>query len=370
MKHLIKIAISIIALWYTLVVGAQGDLPNISSLDSGWNAITTDGVCSAGTPYQFYSKPSADNSEVLVYFNGGGACWFGEACDLNMQPNVHTPFAEMDANNPANMRGIFNFENLENPFANYSIVVVPYCNGDVHIGGVEREYTYQNESGENINVTAYHNGFVNSQTVLDWVYKSFSAPSRVVVSGSSAGAIGGSFYAGLIAEHYDDTPVILIADAAGGYASPFIYRTFEAWDVASILPNWPEYAGETNQSLTFQDFYIASANHNENLTIAQYNTAEDMVQYNFSYLIGDPQGSFSLPQRILNNYLEIENNTDEFSHYTAGGSTHTIMGTPMFYQYSVEGVRYVDWVSDLINGNPVADISCVNEAAGCANAPE
>ena len=40
------------------------------------------------------------------------------------------------------------------------------------------------------------------------------------------------------------------------------------------------------------------------------------------------------------------------------------------YQYSVEGVRYVDWVSDLINGNPVADISCVNEAAGCANAPE
>ena len=87
-------------------------------------------------------------------------------------------------------------------------------------------------------------------------------------------------------------------------------------------------------------------------------------------MIGDPQGSFSLPQRILNNYLEIENNTDEFSHYTAGGSTHTIMGTTMFYQYSVEGVRYVDWVSDLINGNPVADISCVNEAAGCANAPE
>ena len=67
MKHLIKIAISIIALWYTLVVGAQGDLPNISSLDSGWNAITTDGVCSAGTPYQFYSKPSADNSEAVSY---------------------------------------------------------------------------------------------------------------------------------------------------------------------------------------------------------------------------------------------------------------------------------------------------------------
>ncbi|MDD9891815.1 MAG: pectin acetylesterase-family hydrolase [Gammaproteobacteria bacterium] len=370
MQHSIKLIINVLALIFSVTVIAQSNLPNLNSLDSGWNTLATDGVCSAGTPYQFYAKPSADNSEVLVFFNGGGACWFGQACDLNAQPNVHTPFADMDANNPAMARGIFDFESSENPFANYSMVVVPYCNGDVHIGGGAREYTYENETGEEVSVTAYHNGFANSQTALDWVYANFSAPDRIVVSGSSAGAIGGSFYAGLIAEHYAATPVVLIADAAGGYGTPNLYRTLEAWDVASILPDWPEYAGKTNRTLTFEDFYIASANHNDNLIIAQYNTAEDQVQYNFTYLIGDPQGSFTLPQRLLNNYLIIENSVDQFSHYTAGGATHTIMGAPIFYEYEVEDVRFVDWVSDLINGMPVDDISCVNETNGCAGAPD
>lgn len=351
-------------------VAAQSSLPELNSLGQSWNAIPTDGVCSTGTPYQFYAKPAGDNTELLVFFNGGGACWFGQACDLSSQPNVHSPFAEMDQNNPGLASGIFDLDNPENPFAGYAMVFVPYCNGDVHIGAGPREYTYTNAEGSEIEVTAYHNGYANSQTVLSWVYENFTAPSKVVVSGSSAGAIGGSFYSGLVAEHYSDLPVVLLADAAGAYDSPNIYRVHEAWDVAVILPDWNEYAGETNRTLTFQDYYIASANHNANLRIAQFNTAEDSVQKNFTYLIGDAPGSFSLPQRLLNNYLEIENRVSDLAHYTAGGDVHTILGSPIFYQYSVEGVRFVDWVRDLVNGEPVRDISCVNEAEGCGSAPD
>ena len=369
MKSISKL-IAIIFIVHATMVNAQTDLPTISDLHSGWNIVSTDGVCSTGTPFQFFARPMVDSTELLVYFNGGGACWFGEACDVNSQPNVHTPYADMEINNPANMDGIFAFENPENPFANYSVVVVPYCNGDVHIGGGEQSYTYLNNLGDSVNLTVFHNGFKNSTTVLGWVYRNFPSPNKVVVSGSSAGAIGGSFYAGLVSEHYSSTPVILIADAAGGYASPKTYLTFEAWDVASILPDWPEYKDETNKSLTFQDFYIASANHNKNLTIAQFNTAEDIVQYSFSHLIGDTPGSFSLPQHIFTNYLEIENDTEEFFHYTAGGRAHTIMGSPEFYSYSVEGVRFVEWVANLVRGNPVDDISCVRELVGCENAPE
>ena len=240
-----------------------------------------------------------------------GACWFGEACDPNSQPNVHTPYADMDINNPANMKGIFEFENPQNPFADHSFVVVPYCNGDVHIGGGQRDYIYQNDAGEN-NVTVLHNGYKNSQTVLEWVYRNFPSPSRIVVSGSSAGAIAGSFYAGLVSEHYPRTPVVLIADAAGGYASPLTYRTFEAWNVASVLPDWPEYNDETNKSLSFQDFYN-SANHNQNLTIAQFNTAEDLVQYNFSLLIGDKQGSFLYLSAFLPTIWKSKNTQKSFS---------------------------------------------------------
>lgn len=146
--------------------------------------------------------------------------------------------------------------------------------------------------------------------------------------------------------------------------------TFNAWNTAAILPDWPEYAGETNDSLTFEDFYIASALHSPNLTIAQYNAAEDETQISFNLLIGDAPNSFSLPQRIFNHYVEIESATNTLHTYTAGGEEHTILGSPIFYSYSVEGVKFVDWLAALIQGQPMRDISCVNEVAGCTPAPQ
>ena len=101
----------------TTSLSAQSGLPSVSSLDPGWNTIPTEGVCSAGTPFQFHAKSSDSGNDLLIFFNGGGACWFGQACDLASQPNIHSPFADMDQNNPASSRGIFNFENSENPFA-------------------------------------------------------------------------------------------------------------------------------------------------------------------------------------------------------------------------------------------------------------
>lgn len=348
---------------------AQQALPSVADLGSGWNAIPTGGLCSAGTPFQFYVRDSAASDNLLIYFNGGGACWFGQACDLNSQPNVHSPFADMDANNPNFGGGIFALDNADNPFRDYDMVFVPYCTGDVHVGGGEQFYSYTNAEGGEVTINTYHNGYLNSTTVLDWTYQNYDAPERVVIGGSSAGAIGSSFYAGMVAEQYADAPVVLIADAAGGYNSPDLKNTFNAWNTAAILPAWPDYAGKTNDTLTFEDFYIASARHSPNLTIAQYNTAEDEVQYNFSYLIGDPPGSFSLAQRIFNHYVEIESAVDTFYSYTAGGTVHTILRSPLFFSYAVEGMPFVNWVDDLINGRAVRDVSCVNEPRGCVPAP-
>ncbi len=88
-----------VLLLLTLPASAQTSLPAAGELTSGWNAVATGGLCSTGTPFQFYARNSGDSDKLLIYFNGGGACWFGQACDLNSQPNVHTPFADADSNN-------------------------------------------------------------------------------------------------------------------------------------------------------------------------------------------------------------------------------------------------------------------------------
>ncbi len=365
MKHLLFLIILVFAYG----VQAQTDLPSVDELNPGWNTVATDGVCSSGTPFQFYVKDSPSSDDLLIFFNGGGACWFGQACDLASQPNIHSPFADMPQNNPALMAGIFDFDNALNPFAEFDMVYLPYCTGDVHIGGGPANYSFNNAAGAVTTITTFHNGFENTMQVLQWSYENYSAPTRVVVTGSSAGAIGASFYSGMVAEHFPQTPVLLLGDGAGGYGSPLLWRTHSAWKTASILPDWPEYLGKTDMNLTFEDYYIASANHSPNLTISQYNTANDQTQIMFTQVIGDPAGSFSLPLRLLNNYLRIESAVDDFYSYTAGGNVHTILQDENFYQYEVENVKFVDWIHELVAGVKPADVSCVREVAGCAEAP-
>lgn len=368
-----KKAITCITMFFLLFAGsswAKSPLPSLSELDDGWNVIKTDGVCSAGTPYQFYVRAKEGSNKLLVFFNGGGACWFGQQCNLKDKPNTHFPFADMKENDPREASGLFALEDSRNPFLDYNMVSLPYCTGDVHVGAGKKIYTYTDSSGKEVSVPTFHVGYRNSMTVLDWVFDNFRTPQRIVVAGSSAGAIGSSFYSGIIAERYPCVPVVLLADGAGGYNSPRLPVVFRSWNTAAILPNWKEYAGETNETLTFEDFYIASANHNKNLTIAQYNTAGDETQVQFLLLLGDPMDSFKLPQRILNHYQEIESAVDTFYSYTPGGTVHTILRSPHFYTYTVEGVSFVDWLADLAAGKPVGDISCVDEPNGCASAPE
>ena len=67
MKSISKL-IAIVFIVHATMVNAQTDLPTISDLHSGWNIVATDGVCSTGTPFQFFARPMVDSTELLVYF--------------------------------------------------------------------------------------------------------------------------------------------------------------------------------------------------------------------------------------------------------------------------------------------------------------
>jgi hypothetical protein len=370
MKRLFFVSLLIVVLLPVSGLSAQdGEMPSLDELDEGWNTLTPGGdtVCSLGTPYLFHVRPGA-NDKLLLFFNGGGACWSGEACDVEVEPNIHTPVAEV-ANDPRENggTGIFNLENEENPFADYTMVFLPYCTGDVFVGAGETTYTYEVD-GEEKEITIYHNGYVNTTTVLDWVYTNVDSPATVVVAGSSAGALGSAFYTGPVAEHYSDASVVHIGDGAGGYRNPGSVAPVTAWDVASILPDWEEYADETNETITFQDFYVANELRFPNVTIAQYNTAADEVQVFFNGLLGETENTLAEKQFL--NYNDIRTAVNgEFYTYTAGGTVHTILRLPQFYEYEVEGVRFVDWVNDLINGETVENVSCDYFAGECQTAP-
>ena len=112
--------------------GAEVGVPAASA---GWRMIDggDETGCAFGTPYSFFYRPGADPTRLLIYFQGGGACWSWVSCSGMFDTSV-------ERSELAELRGIFDFANPENPFRDYSTLFVPYCTGDVHVGTVERTY--------------------------------------------------------------------------------------------------------------------------------------------------------------------------------------------------------------------------------------
>ena len=248
------------------------------------------------------------------------------------------------------------------------MVFLPYCTGDVFLGGGEQTYPVPpaGEGGEAGEITVNHFGYANTTAVLDWVYANYNNPSQVVVAGSSAGALGSSLYTGVVAERYPETPIIHIGDGAGGYRSDSVSEVLNAWRVAEILPDWGVFADADPTALTLDVFLQASATF-ENVTLALYNTAEDETQYGFLQLLGE--SNVTLLDNLLANTADVEFATGDIPTYIAGGSLHTILRFPEFYTYSVNDVSVRDWVAGLIRGEAVSDVQCDAESGACQVAP-
>lgn len=341
------------------------EMPARADLQAGWNWIEPGGdtMCSLGTPYGFAAREGASDN-LLIYFQGGGACWNEGTCKLTptFDPTVDS---ENPGDNPAlGGFGIFDLENEDNPFADYDMVFIPYCTGDVHMG--DNVVTY-GEGDEAVDI--HHNGFVNASAALDWTYANFDSPESVFVTGGSAGALGSIFHAPFIMQQYEGVRVTQLGDAAGGYYAPSGQLTtqFTEWGTVEILPDWVEaFHDLTPETLSFELLYIGAAQTYPDYLFSQYNAANDEVQVLFLSLVPDAGTlDVTLPAALA----QISEAVPNFHYFTAGGAVHTILTRPEFYTYEAGGVRLVDWVSALAAGDAVENAACDLENGECAIAP-
>lgn len=344
---------------------AADDSPaaKLDGLEQGWNVLEPGGntVCSDGSTYRFFVRPG-DPEKLVVYFQGGGACWMGRNCDQHLDPSYKVAVAKDEMER---YRGIFEFANEENPFSDYSFVVAPYCSADVHLGNnvatyhaPARDADEENKAHKAHEVTIHHKGIVNARAVLDWTYAHFLAPSEIFVTGSSAGAIPSPYYAWKIADHYEDARIAQLGDAAGGYRrnEGTGNLQMERWGTLEHLQQYPEFSDTAADELTYEDLYIAAARRHPEITFTEYDAAEDDVQKRFLSMSGND--TESLKDLIVANQTDIRAKVDNFRAYIAGGDSHTILARPEFYTLHVDGRRIRDWVADLADFRDVDDVTC------------
>jgi hypothetical protein len=69
--------------------------------------------------------------KLAIYLNGGGACFNKPTCNSN--PSSFNEADMFELFNSA-QNGIFDDGNLNNPIRDWSVLFIPYCTGDVHMG--------------------------------------------------------------------------------------------------------------------------------------------------------------------------------------------------------------------------------------------
>ncbi len=360
---------ALFAFFLLLLIGCGGEeaepfsaesntLPARADLEQGWNQLLPAGntACATDTPYSFFVRESSPE-KLLLYFEGGGGCWDSNTCDPNGFGAAYTPF--VDASDEPNAAGIFDFENPDNPFADYSVVFVPYCTGDLHLGDGTQSYNKSDGS----TLTIQHNGYNNSMSAINWMFENYEQPETVFVSGSSAGAIPSPFYATFVAAQYPDTRIEQLGDAGGAYRAKTGVLLYPIWGSASALAQMPraDEVADVMKGETFEELYIAAAQLYPNATFSQFNTEADSLQAAFLSMVRaegwDAPGS--LADKIAANYADIESaDSDNFIGFIGEGSSHVILDNNSFYRSSIRGVPLHEWVGAIAEGAEVSLMNC------------
>lgn len=377
MKQSYYLLIALLVLIFVIPASAQ-ELPSFSDLPVGeWSQIDVpDGICLYGAEYSFYVRPNEEPSDnLLIYFQGGGACWDGFTCGSIGQ------FASFFDVSPTLMnfyqQGIFDLDNENNPLRDYNMIFLPYCTGDVHSGNNQLTLDVPEELGADFEtIDVFFNGYNNSQLVLDWVYDNFAEPEQIVVTGCSAGGYGAVTSAPFVMEHYEGIPTVLIADASAGVLTPD-WQGSITWGSLEVLPEFiPDLANVALEDYDTTFHIEQSAIYFPENQFAQFNSYIDGVQVGFyaatqgGELDFETQGVAIAAQwsaSLLRSSQQLSS-YDNYTYYTAGGFEHCVINNNLFYEYDQSDVVFADWYGDVITQS-AENVTCSVLDGSCFVAP-
>ncbi len=305
-------------------------------------------MCADGSDYSYWVR-EADPHRVVFYLEGGGACFSAASCSFT--DGTYSVTTD-ESDDPTGAGGIFDFSNPANPLAGSSFVAAPYCTGDVHIGNNVQQYSDD--------LTVYHNGFTNASKALAELKRRFPDATEIVVAGSSAGSVAAPFYSGLVSDLYPDAKISVVADASGAYPSnPVINATIGSlWGAFSVVPDWPVNEGLTPADWGVPEMFIQAGLHDPEIRFGRFDNAFDSTQLSFAELAGFDASN--MDQLIRSNEAYIEAAGVTVSSYLAPGQEHTILGRDELYSLEVQGVLFVDWLTEFLAADdPTGDVACV-----------
>jgi hypothetical protein len=272
-------------------------------------------VCGNGEPTGIGVNLTTRSSDVVIYLQGGGACWNGETCiDLGAAANITTGYgADRFVQEPLLAGPAFDRANPSSPWRDASFAFVPYCTGDLHAGDAVRTYLWQTTS-----LTVHHAGHGNLAAYLRRLAPTFPGARRVYLAGSSAGGYGAQLELQAVAAAFPDAEVHLLADGAQ-LVPPHDPALWSAWLATwrlSLPPGCADCATQPGALVSF----LSTAHPASRLALLA--ATQDAV---LSGYLGYPaDGSFAVATRAL--LTDRYDPTPNARYYALASTQHTMLG--------------------------------------------
>lgn len=303
-----------------------------------------DAVCANGQTTGIGVNLAKPGARVLIYLEGGGACWDDDSCYVQKSAaNIDSGYGPADFAAVASKGGLllqpdtaFDRSAQANPFKESSFVYVPYCTGDVHAG--------DNVTSTGAHTT-HHVGHKNLKAYLARLVPTFAGTDRVVLAGSSAGGFGAlvnwwqthlAFGAARV-DMIDDSGTPMPLDVAGG--GVHAAQQYKAWRLANTLP--PGCADCQSHLDALFPFY-AQALPGSRGALLSYAVDTVLPKY---FGITEAQFTTGLVE-IGKKHIEPSAN---LRYFVPGGAGHVLFWTPAV---SVQGVSLVQFVTKMVTDDP------------------
>lgn len=202
-----------------------------------WTWVPFDGAyCANGSTTGIGVNTGTPGGRLVIFLMGGGACWDGFTCyGVGSASNLSGYGADAFARDATGLlqTSLFDRTDVGNPFRDDTFVFVPYCTGDVHSGS--------NPAAVWDGRPTMHVGFENMTAFLPWIVATYPNPSRVLLSGASAGGFGALTNWWQTQEAFGDVRVDLLDDSGPTLPPPYTSEGLEqawraAWNLGAATP--------------------------------------------------------------------------------------------------------------------------------------
>lgn len=325
-----------------------------------WTWVPVNGaVCRNGSATGIGVRINPASTRLLIYLEGGGACFNNISCSGNPSSFGANNFSTWAANYGS--VGIFDANNVNNPARDFNMVYIPYCTGDVHSGSQTGITVPGPGSPSNQSFV----GYTNVGLAMSRIIPTFPGVTQVLLTGASAGGFGALVNYDRVAQDFCPTPVTLLDDSgppmSDAYLAPCLQQRWRnLWGLTQAIPSncpqatQPNGGGIINAISCLAQKYpdgrlsILSSTQDSVIT-AFYGFGQNNCANVDGFAAPLPGASYTAGLNDLRTNFMMP--SPAWGSYYIPGTTHTfIINNNTWNNTQVGGVPLTTFVDDILNG--------------------